>query len=241
MNARTVKMREVACAISLVVAVLGTTTTSAQNAVDDDELGAWYMLFWNTKFGDTRFGAQGDAQYRNWNLGGDLEQLLLRGGLTYSPERLPILLTLGYGYIESGEFDSDNITSVESRVYQELLWPHRVGKRLHLAHRFRNEQRWVEDQDFRTRFRYALFVNIPINRTAIEPGSLYVALYNEIFVNLENDIGSGRQVDHFDRNRSYGGLGYTLTDKSRVQFGFMHQLTNSFGKNQLQFSLHQRF
>ena len=48
--------------------------TTAQ--VDSGKTGAWYMYFYDTQFKESRFGAQGDVQYRNWNLGGDLEQLL---------------------------------------------------------------------------------------------------------------------------------------------------------------------
>jgi hypothetical protein len=50
--------------------------------VDEDELGAWYMVFFNGKFGEGPWGYQGDIQYRNWDLLGDLEQLLIRGGVT---------------------------------------------------------------------------------------------------------------------------------------------------------------
>ena len=56
-------------------------TVSAQ--VDKDKLGAWYMYFFNTTFKEGPFGIQGDIQYRNWNAGGDLEQLLIRSGLTF--------------------------------------------------------------------------------------------------------------------------------------------------------------
>ena len=54
---------------------------SVYSQIDDDKMGAWYMYF-NTTFNDGPWGVQGDVQC-NWNLGGDLEQLLLRGGLTY--------------------------------------------------------------------------------------------------------------------------------------------------------------
>lgn len=53
---------------------------SAFSQVDEDKIGAWYMYFWNTTFSESKVGLQGDIQYRNWNLVGDLEQLLLRGG-----------------------------------------------------------------------------------------------------------------------------------------------------------------
>lgn len=56
--------------------------------IDEDQIGAWYMYFWNTRIEGSNFGFQGDAQHRNWDSGGDLEQLLLRGGLTWSTDRI---------------------------------------------------------------------------------------------------------------------------------------------------------
>ena len=64
---------------------------------------------------------------------------------------------------------------------------------------------------------------------------------NELFVNLERDIGNGREVDYFDRNRTYVALGYSLSDNIRLQFGYMHQETDNLGKGQLQFNLFHRF
>ncbi|HKJ47868.1 MAG TPA: DUF2490 domain-containing protein, partial [Christiangramia sp.] len=125
---------------------------NVQAQADGDQLGGWYMYFWNTDFGESKFGLQGDVQYRNWDIIGDLEQLLLRAGVTYSPND-NIMLTLGYGNITTGAFGDSNDTSSECRIYQEALLPHKISERIYLKHRFRYEQRWVEDQDFRTRYR----------------------------------------------------------------------------------------
>ncbi len=133
--------------------------------VESGKTGSWYMYFYDHQFKIVDFGIQGDAQYRNWNLGGDLEQLLLRSGLTYRPKGVKAIFTLGYANITSGEFGDRNDTSSENRIYQEALIPQKLGNRIYLTHRFRYEQRFMEDQDFRTRYRYNLFINIPINKT----------------------------------------------------------------------------
>ncbi|RMB58598.1 DUF2490 domain-containing protein [Dokdonia sinensis] len=209
--------------------------------VDQSQTGAWYMYFFNKQFDNNQFGIQGDVQYRNWNLGGDLEQLLIRTGLTYTPEKSNVLLTLGYANITSGAFgESDNRTS-ENRIYQEALLPHKVGSRILLTHRFRYEQRFVEDQDFRTRYRYNLFLNIPLNSEALDKNTFYAALYNEIFINSQTDIGDNREVQIFDRNRTYLGAGYVIKQGMRVQLGWMHQESVNIGKGQLQFSFHHNF
>ncbi len=221
--------------------LLFTISFNSVNAqVDDEKLGAWYMYFWNTEFGESKFGLQGDIQYRNWNTIGDLEQLLLRAGATYSPNA-NVKLTLGYGHITSGAFGDSDATSSESRLYQEALLPHKIADRIFLKHRFRYEQRWVEGQDFRTRYRYNIFLNIPLNQPDLNKNSIYLAFYNEIFINGQKSIGNGREVAVFDRNRLYGALGYALRDNLKLQFGYLEQSLNSYTKGQLQLSLHHSF
>lgn len=232
-------MKKITFFIVLGVLFLAPQTTKAQ--LDDNKLGAWYMYFFDTTFKEGPWGVQGDVQYRNWNVGGDLEQLLLRGGLTYKPKNFNGKFTFGYGHITTGEFGDGNDTTSESRIYQELLLPHKLGGRFFAKHRFRYEQRFVEDQDFRTRYRYNLFLNIPLNNKEIIEKTIYLALYNELFINGQRDIGDGKQVEVFDRNRFYVAFGYALKKKLKVQLGMMRQSTNSWDKNQLQVSLHHTF
>ena len=213
----------------------------AQEEFEEDQLGAWYMYFFNKQFKNSQFGIQGDYQFRYWNGGGDLEQILLRTGVTYRPKDADILFTLGYANITTGTFGESDATSIEHRMYQEALFSQKIGSRFLLTHRIRSEQRWVEGQDFRTRYRYNLFLNILFNDTALGKGVVYTALYNEIFINGQTDVGEGRSVQLFDRNRTYVGIGYGVRDNMRVQLGVMRQTTVNWAKNQAQFSLHHNF
>jgi hypothetical protein len=226
---------------ALLVSVMGVAPEPLLAQVDEDELGAWYMYFFNARAQNSRWGVQGDLQYRNWDLLGDLEQLLIRGGVTVTlPDGGPTF-TLGYANITSGQFGAGGARVREDRAYQEALLPQRIGSRVFLRHRFRFEQRWVDNQDFRTRFRYALFMDLPLKGDDLKKGALYLAFYNELFINGERDIGNGRSVERFDRNRLYGAIGYSLRDNLRVQAGYMHQYTEAVKKGQFQLSLHQAF
>ncbi len=217
------------------------TNVNAQGP-NEDQLGAWYMYFYNTTFKESNWGIQGDIQYRDWRGLGDREQLLLRSGATYSPTDSGVKFTLGFANITTGQYGIDRDSPVsENRIYQEALFSNSILKRLLLTHRFRYEQRWVEDQDFRTRYRYNLFVNVPFNNTNLVKNTYYLAMYNEIFINGEREIGNGREVAFFDRNRTYLGLGYVIKDNLRVQLGWMEQTTNNWQKGQLQFSIHHTF
>lgn len=208
--------------------------------INEDRLGAWYMYFFNTTFKESPWGFQGDIQYRNWNIAGDLEQLLLRGGITYVPKDVDIKLTLGYGNISTGRYGSDNSTTAESRIYQEALFPVRFGNRFYTNHRFRFEQRFVENQDLRTRYRYNLFLNVALNKAEMAKHTIYLALYNEIFINGQRNIGNGNTVEIFDRNRFYVAIGYMIKKGLKIQAGMMNQTTDNWSKKQLQFSFHQK-
>ncbi|MEM6878515.1 MAG: DUF2490 domain-containing protein [Bacteroidota bacterium] len=225
--------------LSSVLLLIGSRVQAQQ--VDEDRLGAWYMYFYNTTFGNSQFGWQGDAQFRFWDFGSDLEQILIRNGLTFQPKDSGIKFTLGYASITSGVPGDNSETSHENRIYQEALFSNKIGSRFLLTHRFRYEQRWVADQDLRTRYRYMLFLNIPFNKTDLSKGAIYLALYNELFINGQRDIGNGRSVEIFDRNRTYLGLGHSLSDRLRVQLGWMNQTTDAWAKGQAQFSAHHTF
>lgn len=208
---------------------------------NEEKIGAWYMYFFDTTFKESKWGLQGDVQYRNWNIGDDLEQLLIRGGLTYKPETAKIKFTLGYGNITTGAFGESSATSSESRIYQEALFPVQFGNRFYTNHRFRFEQRFVENQDFRSRYRYNLFLNIPLNKVIMDKKTIYLALYNEVFINGQRNIGNNNSVEIFDRNRFYTAIGYILNSGIKIQLGILNQTTNSWNKNQLQLSLHHKF
>ena len=227
--------------VVLACAMLAPGAALAQTPVDRDQLGAWYMLFWSTRFDDSALGLQGDVQHRNWNPGTDLEQLLIRGGLTYSLPDSPVLVTGGVAHITSGEFGDSDETSAERRLYQEALVRQRLGRVVSLRHRYRYEQRWVDGQDFRTRFRYALFGDIALNGRGTGNGSIYLALYNEVFINGELEIGPDRTAERFDRNRFYTALGFGVGDRSQIQAGYMIQTVPDGSKGQIQVSLHTSF
>ena len=211
-----------------------------QAQINEDKMGAWYMYFFDTTFKESPWGFQGDVQYRNWDIGGDLEQLLLRGGLTFSTKSANIKFTLGYGNVTTGQYGSNSSTTTESRIYQEALFPVQFGNRIYTNHRFRFEQRFVENQDLRTRYRYNLFLNIALNKAAMDKHTVYLAFYNELFINGQRDIGNGNSVQVFDRNRFYVAIGYMIKKGLKVQLGIMKQTTNTWSKNQLQLSLHQK-
>jgi hypothetical protein len=227
---------------AIILFVFISLSLNSFSQVNPVALGGWYMYFWNAKIKESGLGFQGDVQYRNWNVAGDLEQLLLRGGLTYTPKNTKAKFTVGYAFILSGAYGMNaHSTSNEHRIYQEALLKQQIGKRVYLNHRFRFEQRFVQNQNFRMRLRYNIFVNIALNKAKMEKHTLYLALYNELFINTDTEIGNGATGTIFDRNRLYGALGFYILDNLKVQLGYMYQSNSSYGKGQLQLSVHHSF
>jgi len=190
----------------------------------NSNLGNWLIYIGNKKL-DSKWNIHNEVQYRNYNAVGDLEQLLLRTGLGYNITKNSNLL-LGYGYILSENYigDSDKKISVnEHRIFQQFTTKQSIGK-VSLSHRYRFEQRFVED-DFKLRLRYFLGVNIPLQYREDGKNPLYLSMYNEVFLNIESSV--------FDRNRVYGGLGYKFSKNLRLELGYMNQFFEVSGRDQI--------
>ena len=133
---------------------------------------------------------------------------------------------IGYGYILSKNYllDSDNKISInEHRIFQQFTSKQKVGI-ISINHRYRFEQRFVED-DYTMRFRYFLGLNIPLVKEDDDSKKIYLAAYNEIFLNTESSI--------FDRNRVYGGIGYNLNKNIRLELGYMNQFFETNSRDQI--------
>lgn len=165
--------------------------------------------------------------------------MLLRTGLKYNLKNGGASFLAGYGSITS-QAEGDATNSIhENRLYQEVILRQKLGN-VGLMHRFRYEQRWIENQDFRTRFRYTIFVNVPINSIELgEKSSWYLQGYDELFINGEK---LDNKIEYFDRNRLYLGLGYRVVKNLAFQVGIMQQATDSRSKTYLQLSaFHQLY
>ncbi|MFQ3237755.1 MAG: hypothetical protein ACI9NI_000024 [Olleya marilimosa] len=191
----------------------------------NSDLGNW-LIYIGSKELKNGWNIHNEVQYRNYDAVGDLEQLLLRTGLGYNLTENNNNLLLGYGYILSENYvgETDQKVSVnEHRIFQQFTTKQKVGV-LNLSHRYRFEQRFVED-DFKMRFRYFLGLKIPLQNKADGNNPLYLSAYNEIFLNTKSEI--------FDRNRLYGGLGYQFSKQLRLELGYMNQFFETSSRDQI--------
>ncbi len=190
------------------------------------KIGNWFIYFGNQKI-NKRLNLWNEIQYRNYNVAGDLQQLLIRTGLGYNLSENNNNILLGYGFILGKTYlnnSDDKKSTNEHRIYQQFITRQNFG-RIFIQHRYRIEERFLP-QDFQMRFRYFLSFNIPINHKNMDAKTIYASAYNEFFLNGQNT--------YFDRNRLYGAIGYVLNKNFRVEAGMMAQTLQNKNRNQFQ-------
>jgi|TARA_B110000967_G_scaffold53025_1_gene54323 hypothetical protein len=192
----------------------------------ESDFGNWLIYIGNKKL-NSKWNIHNEVQYRNYDAVGDLEQLLLRTGVGYNLSENNHNVLLGYGYILSENYNAqsesnDKISVNEHRIFQQFTSKDRIGI-VSLTHRYRFEQRFVEDV-FKMRFRYFLAAKIPLIKVEDGFTKFYLSAYNEVFLNTESAV--------FDRNRVYAGLGYQLSKRIRMEAGYMNQLFETSSRDQ---------
>ena len=189
------------------------------------DTGNWFIYFGNQAI-NKRWSWWNEVQYRNYNVAGDLEQLLIRTGLAYNLTENNNQILMGYGFIRSENYVSpdDKVGTNEHRLYQQFITRQQFG-RFFLQQRYRMEERFLPN-DFKIRFRYFLGLNVPLNQKTMAKNAWYLSAYNELFLNAQKPV--------FDRNRVYGAVGYVFNKNWRTEAGFMRQIKEQNSRNQFQ-------
>ena len=206
---------------------------SLYSTAQKSDVGNWLIYFGNKKI-DSKWNWHHEVQYRNYDAIGDLQQLLLRTGIGYNLTENNNNVLLGYGFIRSENYiagTDEKIGNSEHRIYQQFTTRQKFGI-FNTQHRYRLEERFLSN-NFALRFRYFLSVNVPLNNKTIVPKTLYLSAYNEVFLNTRSPI--------FDRNRLYGGVGYSMSKNTRAELGFMAQTLERRNRNQVQMILFNNF
>lgn len=189
-------------------------------------LGNWWIYFGNNKINKS-LNWHNEIQYRNYNFIGDLEQFMLRTGLGYDLTPQNNNLLLGYGYIISEPYDEfgHKNRNTEHRIFGQFITKQNI-LRTYLQHRYRLEYRIPESNHSTMRARYFLAANIPLNNREMKPNTVYLSLYNEIFINFN--------ASYYDRNRVYAALGYQINKDLKAEVGYMSQILPHTSSHQLQ-------
>ncbi|MES2455678.1 MAG: DUF2490 domain-containing protein [Bacteroidota bacterium] len=206
-------------------------TTAAAQSINQNT--GWLFLMNSTKI-TSRIGLHFDAQFRSSDEWKGLRNVLIRPGLTYFINSNNDL-TAGYLFTQtySDLIGVGSNTLTEHRAWEQYIFRHKLSI-AQVSHRFRLEQRFLENQDsedfFGQRFRYFLRGLIPLKTPSgkFEKG-MFAAVQNEIFLNVQ---GKERLNGHvFDQNRAYAAFGYRFSSQLDVEAGYMNQTVNGAKNN----------
>jgi len=231
--------------IFLLTALCFLCTTGIAQTIKQNS--GWLFLMNTTKI-NNKWGAHLDVQLRTANDWDYLRNFMFRPGVTYYINNKNEV-TLGYLLNETFTQlkDAADYTTTEHRIWQQYIYKHKISTIL-TSHRFRTEQRFIErrgtDDLFSQRFRYFLRFIVPLKKGQenFEKGP-FVALQNEVFLNLQNKEELNGHV--FDQNRAYAAAGYRLSKKIDLEAGYLNQtskgLNNSTMNHVIQLAVYTRF
>lgn len=213
------KFRSLLLILFFQIAAIG--VASAQT----NELSAWASWFHTQRF-NKHWGAAFDGHLRSAHHVDYLKTILLRPSMNYYFDNKSV--GLGYTYIGAyGRSGNVETFRPESRIFEQFTISQTLGTNTQLSHRFRLEQRFLgetatQKSVFSQRFRYFIRSIIPINNNqAPFTNGTYMALQNEIFVNVQNQDKVNK---HFlDQNRLFVGLGHRFNKMVDLEAGYLNQ------------------
>lgn len=194
----------------------------------ENRFSGWAALFHTQKFSE-KWGASFDGQFRSANHYDYLQNVLLRPSVNYYFSKSKIG-AIGYAYIATNGRTAAGVKTFrpESRIWEQFIINHKISRSATLQHRFRLEQRFLgntaanrNDHYFAQRLRYFARAVVPLKSEAVFSKGPFVALQNEVFVNVQNKSKVNKHF--FDQNRAYVAAGYRLHKKVDVEFGYLNQ------------------
>jgi hypothetical protein len=206
----------------------------------------WFMFLNNTKFND-KWGLQFDVQLRSADDWGYLRNTLVRPALQYFINNQHNV-ALGYLWqtTHTESTGTPDLTLHEHRIFEQYIYSHKI-KSIFASHRVRVEQRFIGrtgEDVFSQRFRYFFRLIQPLQKTqpTFTKGP-FVALQNEVFLNLQNKDKINNSV--FDQNRLYLAAGYRFSKQFDLEAGYMNQATHGVSNNTInniiQLAVYTRF
>ncbi|MFC6268955.1 DUF2490 domain-containing protein [Frigoriflavimonas asaccharolytica] len=146
----------------------------------------------------------------------------IKGGIGYNltKNHKPFIGIGRYGNYTNKEFVKE-----EFRFWLQDVIDLKMGK-FKFENRFRAEKSWfyepIKDvHSQRVRLRYRLNISVPLNSETVEPGTIFVNAFDEVFFVATDD-------PLFARNRFFSGFGYQIDRNFGIASGYVWQ--REFGK-----------
>ncbi|MEO9966696.1 MAG: DUF2490 domain-containing protein [Reichenbachiella sp.] len=215
--------------ITLIFAIALTTKAQVGSLPDEKEKitsnGVWLGFYTKYHFND-KWAYYGEYHIRKRDGFNDMAQIYLRFGATYTLAKY-VDVTVGFvnPYYWAPDQDDPNVDNVvpQFRTWEQMVFATPFDH-IKLFHQIRIEQRFKRDyekgSEFKLthRFRYKLTLYVPLNKPAFENHTLFLSMYEEIFI----QAGKSIVYNHLEDNRLFAGLGYNLSEQLQVQAGYMY-------------------
>ncbi len=203
-----------------------TTTTPAPTSVRDSvsQFNSWYTIQGNTKIAKD-YSLFHDLQIRRNGFLEDEQQNMFRFGLQRALSKKHSIM-IGYAYVDSVPYGKQPIVHAfnEHRSFLQFLTKQKIGNTQTLFHRYRVEQRSLQDQKdlngdriYQNRIRYMLRFNLPLITDGPLPISLN--LYDEVFINVGEEV----KFNLLDQNRLGLNFNFKVSKHLSLEFGYMLQ------------------
>jgi hypothetical protein len=193
---------------------------------------SWYVLSSTVRFSDT-FSVYGEIQPRLAGFATSMQQFQVRAALQYHVKPT-LFFGVGYSFVETWQYGEFPVAAAfpEHRMYEQAQGSHKLG-RVEFHHRGRLEQRFLgrmTKDDTGTyqltsftgnqRIRYQLRVVVPLTRPKLLPRTLFLSVYDELFLRLASELPANNT---FDQNRISLSLGLQVTKEFSAQLGYLNQ------------------
>lgn len=222
------RSRAVAICVSIVLTTAGAFAQGSNptDRIRDPNAHSWWVYAGDHSVRGP-WGVYTEIQVRRSDVLTIWQQFQSRDAVTYrfSPH---VQVAAGYVFTYTGRYGDFPATRSfnEHRTYQQFSVKHEL-KTLELEHRYRTEQRWIQNytgvNDFywryQGRFRYQLKATLPITKADAAGHQWYLFGGDEIFI----PYGPNHGTNNFDQNRAFGGLGYKFTRNNKLEIGYLNQ------------------
>lgn len=214
----------------LTVLLLLFITTKTYSQSTETQFSGWFEISHKQKvFGNWSY--MFDAEYRTDKHFSNTSAYLFRPGIIYDVSKNR---AVGAGYAFLGSYEDEKNSRIfyaENRIWEQYQLKAKIGKST-LANRLRLEQRFInmENGGYSQRLRYYIRNQIPLIKVVSSFNSgLYLALQNEIFVNMQHkERGSN---SFLDQNRSYISFGSRLSKKIDTELGYQYVYSKDLYEN----------
>lgn len=197
-----------------------------------EETGLWNGLYLKGKF-TKKVGYYGEHHYRLRNNPTNLYSFITQKRQIYNRAGINLFIneyfeavigpTLVFNFSPEPENPAYEKVTLEPRIWHQWLFIMPSMGRIRIFHQFRFEHRWRRSNlinsnyHYTNRYRYKLFVYIPINKPVIESKTLFFSPSAEIF------LQSGKSIvfNPFEDFRTYNGIGYVYNKNLTFFAGHM--------------------